>query len=97
MTRTERRKQNFEKLKQKEALKIKRMVTIDTILQNCDECEFCKKIILFENKQKWICLNKSRKDIQIFEKNKKIGFYPYGEISGVCPNLALMMFDDESK
>ena len=97
MTRSERRKVNFEILKKKEMLKIKRVVTIETIFDNCKDCEFSEKIDLSEDRYKILCKKKSRKDIDICGKIKKIGFYPYGEVNGSCPNLTLMMFDDDMK
>ena len=106
MTRSEKKKVQFEKLKQKEAEKEQVCVTVETIKETCSDCEHCKKLntTIDEEypKEKWKCLRKARQDLDITKDcyngnilSMKIGVYAYGVVCGKCGYLTFMRFSDD--
>lgn len=101
MTSSERKRKAYEKLKEKESEKIQVCCTIKTLLNNCCECPFVKRVQYSEEKYSWICEKKARKNIDVFidditsEEKAVVGYYPYGIVNGKCDNLALMRLEDE--
>lgn len=98
MTRSERKKISYEKLKQKEIENKRFYITGKQLLQTCMECEFCSKIWIndfSDYKEKWICFKKARKDMAINSNSISVCGYPYGEVNGKCDSLCFMKIQDE--
>lgn len=99
MTRSERRKVQFEEFKKKESEKQKRLCTLKTILRNCKECEHCKIVVTdqFDNitVRLWSCRVKARRNLKIHQ-NHDVDFIPSGYtfVSGKCNLLGLMVLED---
>ena len=108
MTRSERRKKQYEELLRKDSQKITRCCTSKTIYKNCLNCPNCLKSISEDidiyKCEKWECRNKARKPMNVLFSDTENGReiktatimgYLYGDINGKCESLSVMIIEDE--
>ena len=104
MTRSERRKKNFEEFKQKELKNKQIVVTLMTMIKYCKDCHLNEETIVYKDEyetiKKMICKKKCRKTIT--DKDRKFGV-SFCEIQGKipylncdCENICLMHFEEEN-
>lgn len=106
MTRSEKKKLAEEKRNKEKDEKIEFCFSIDRIMECCNDCEYCKKMIISRPEEALeyilVCNKKARKNIEVKHdeftseiERAKIGYYSYGMVNGKCDSLTFMRFQDE--
>ena len=91
MTRRERKKKIYERYLQSET----RCVLSSLLKENCDTCQYCKKMKLYDSSEKWICNKKARSPLNIKNNNYLIKGLPYGDLNGKCEFFSYIIMLNE--